>query len=281
MQLGIFAKTFIRGSFEEVFDAVRDNGLNQVQFNMACTGLETLPDYIDTSLVDSIRKESINRGVDIAAISGTYNMIHPDKKQRELGLKRLEVLAGACSRIGTDVVTLCTGTRNETSMWKKHPDNNSADSWNDLCNSMARALKIAEDYHLTLAIEPEISNVVDNAVKARRLLDEMKSPFLKIIMDGANLFRPGDANYMTDVLDRAFDLLANDIVIAHAKDLASDEETSFVAAGQGILNYSLYLKHLRDCNFQGALIIHGLSESQVPESVAFIKEQIERLDREA
>ena len=68
MQLGIFAKTFIRGSFEEVFDAVRDNGLNQVQFNMACTGLETLPDYIDTSLVDSIRKESINRGVDIARL---------------------------------------------------------------------------------------------------------------------------------------------------------------------------------------------------------------------
>lgn len=280
MKLGIFAKTFTRGNFEEVFDAVKNNGLYQMQFNMTCAGMPTLPDYIDTGLADRIRNESINRRLTIAAISGTYNMIHPNQEVRKLGLKRLEVLAGACSRIGTTIITLCTGTRDGTSMWKKHPENNSADAWHDLCISMSRALQIAEERRITLAIEPEISNVVDNAAKARRLLDDMQSPFLKIVMDGANLFHPGEANHMIDVLDRAFDILGNDIVIAHAKDLASDEETSFVAVGQGILDYTAYLKHLRDCNFQGALILHGLSESQVPESVSFIREQLDRLDGE-
>lgn len=280
MRLGIFSKTFTRGNFEEVFDAVKNNGLYQMQFNMTCAGMPTLPDYIDTGLADRIRNESINRRLTIAAISGTYNMIHPNQEVRKLGLKRLEVLAGACSRIGTTIITLCTGTRDGTSMWKKHPENNSADAWHDLCISMSRALQIAEERRITLAIEPEISNVVDNAAKARRLLDDMQSPFLKIVMDGANLFHPGEANHMIDVLDRAFDILGNDIVIAHAKDLASDEETSFVAVGQGILDYTAYLKHLRDCNFQGALILHGLSESQVPESVSFIREQLDRLDGE-
>lgn len=280
MQLGIFAKTFVRGSFEEVFDAAKENGLQQIQFNMTCAGLPTLPEYIDPGLADKIREESEKRGLGIAAISGTYNMIHPNQEKRKLGLKRLEVLAGACSRIGTTVITLCTGTRDGTSMWKKHPENNSADAWHDLCISMAEALKIAEDRGITLGIEPEISNVVDSAAKARRLLDEMQSPFLKIVMDGANLFHPGEANEMADVLDGAFDLLGDEIVLAHAKDLASDEETSFVAAGQGILDYAVYLKHLRDAGFQGALILHGLSEGQVPESVRFIKKQLGSLESE-
>jgi sugar phosphate isomerase/epimerase len=280
MRLGIFAKTFARRNFEEVFDAIKNNGLSQMQFNMVCAGLPTLPDYIDANLADRIRKESLNRGLNIAAISGTYNMIHPNREERELGLKRLKVLAGACSKIGTTIITLCTGTRNETGMWKKHRENDSADAWHDLCISMAGALRIVEEHRVTLAIEPEISNVVNNAAKARRLLDEMQSPFLKVVMDGANLFHPGEANHMIDVLDKAFDILGSDIVIAHAKDLADDEETSFVAAGKGILDYTAYIKHLRDCNFHGALILHGLSESQVPESVGFIRERLDKLDRE-
>jgi sugar phosphate isomerase/epimerase len=36
-----------------------------------------------------------------------------------------------------------------------------------------------------------VSNVIDSAQKARRLLDEIRSPRLKITMDAANLFHAG------------------------------------------------------------------------------------------
>jgi len=46
MQLGIFAKTFVRPSLEATLDAVASHGLSCVQFNMACVGLPTLPEAI-------------------------------------------------------------------------------------------------------------------------------------------------------------------------------------------------------------------------------------------
>ena len=51
MQLGIFAKTFPRPTLEETLDAVAAHGLTQVQFNMSCMGLATLPDRLDEGLV--------------------------------------------------------------------------------------------------------------------------------------------------------------------------------------------------------------------------------------
>jgi len=278
MQIGIFAKTFNRPNVEDVFDAIMSNGLNQTQFNMACAGLESVPNYIDPSLADRIRAASDKNGVTIAALSGTFNMIHPNIEERKIGLKRLDVLAASCSRIGTSIITLCTGSRNGNSMWKKHHDNDTSEAWHDLCATMCEALRIAQDHQITLAIESEVSNVVDSAIKARRLLDEMKSPNLKVIMDGANLFHVGEGKFMAAILDEAFELLGSDIVLAHAKDLASDsEDPEFVAAGKGILDYDNYLKHLKASKYDGALIIHGLSEEQVPESVQFIRKQLNLL----
>ena len=89
MQLGIFARTFHRPTLEETFDAVAEHGLHCVQFNMACVGLPTLPDHIENGVVDNICQASANREIDIAAVSGTYNMIHPDPYQCQVGLQRL------------------------------------------------------------------------------------------------------------------------------------------------------------------------------------------------
>jgi sugar phosphate isomerase/epimerase len=100
-------------------------------------------------------------------------MIHPDAAQRLLGFKRLALLCGACREIGTEVITLCTGTRDPDNMWRRHPDNDSAEAWQDLVATMSRALSIADEEEVTLAVEPEVSNVIDSAVKARRLIEEM------------------------------------------------------------------------------------------------------------
>ena len=110
MRLGIFARTFSRPSLEGVFDTVREHQLDCVQFNMACTGLPTLPDEVTPSLAIRIHDVAMSRGIEIAAVSGTYNMIHPDLKVRQAGLRRLRALASACDGMGTSVITLCTGT---------------------------------------------------------------------------------------------------------------------------------------------------------------------------
>ena len=274
MRLGIFARTFSRPTVEEVFDAVKEHGLDCVQFNMACAGLPTLPDDISPSLAMRIHAAAMSRGIEIAAISGTYNMAHPDPKERQAGLRRLLTLASACHGIGTSVITLSTGTRNPENMWRWHPENASSQAWSDLLSSMEAALQIAEEEQVTLAFEPERANVVSTAAKGHALLVAMQSSRLKVVIDPANLIVPGDEHQMSQVLDEAFDLLGEYIIIAHAKDRGADD--TFRAAGEGILDYDQYVRLLRATAFDGPLILHGLTEEQIDAALQFLRDKLDR-----
>jgi sugar phosphate isomerase/epimerase len=271
MKIGIFAKTFVRKTLDEALDAVAAHGIQSVQFNMACAGLPSMPDEMSVDLAERIRAAHAARVIEMAAVSGTFNMIHPDTAVREAGLRRLGVLAGAARAMGTVLITLCTGSRDAQDMWRRHPDNDLPDAWRDLTASLGRALAIAEQHDVTLGFEPEVANVIDTAEKGRRLLDEMRSPRLKVVFDAANLFRAGDLARMPRVLGEAFDQLGEDIVLAHAKDLSRDGEAGHQAAGTGLLDYDLYLKLLREHGYTGPLVLHGLEESQVGAAVSFLQ----------
>ena len=274
MKLGILAKTFVRANLGEVLDAVVSNGLHSVQFNFSLVGLPTLPERIEPAILEQVRTEMSRCGISVAAVSGTFNIIDPDLVERQRGLQCLSVLAANCSAIGPSVITLCTGTRDPKDMWRRHPGNDSEQAWRDMVRAIRAALDMTEHSGTTLAFEPEVSNVVDSAVKARRLLDEIGSPRLKVVIDAANLFHSGELPRMSEILDEAFELLCDDIVLAHAKDLSHDGEAGHEAAGTGKLDYPRYVKLLKQIGFEGSLIIHGLREDQVGSTVAFLRNLI-------
>src|ERR671914_241430 len=269
VRLGIFAKTFARSSPEGVFDALASYGLHETQFNMSVARLPSMPDEIDPALADRVMKAAADRNIVLVAVSGTFNMIHPDVGVRRDGLRRLGVLAGACERLGTSIVTLCTGTRDPEDMWRRHPDNVRPEAWRDLLATMQEALETAEEHGVTLAFEPETGNVVDSAEKGRRLLDEMRSPRLKVVIDAANLFDAEDParrlSRSEEILDETFGLLGGDLVLAHAKDVKRLGEV--VAAGKGDLDYDLYLRYLSEASYAGPLVLHGLAEEEVAGSL--------------
>jgi sugar phosphate isomerase/epimerase len=108
-------------------------------------------------------------------------------------------------------------------------------------------------------------------VKARRLLDTIKSPNLKVTFDGANIFHSGELPRMRELLTEAIDLLAGDIVLAHAKDLDHDGDAGQLAAGQGKLDYGHYIGRLKKAGFAGTILLHGLVEEQVQDSISYVR----------
>jgi sugar phosphate isomerase/epimerase len=278
MQIGIMSRTFARTTLEEELDAVANHGISCMQFGLSSAGVTELPTHIDVDLCHKIREEMSSRNITMTALSGTYNMIHPDLQQRADGLRNLRVLASACDQLGTSVITLCTGTRDPNSMWRRHPDNDSPEAWDDLLVSMRQAIQVAEEYQVTLAFEPEVANVVDSASKACRLIDQIGSPYLKVVMDGANIFHAGELPRMREILDEAFALLSEHIAFAHAKDLDRDGEAGHLAAGKGLLDYDQYLSLLNDVDSDMPIILHGLSEAEVDGCVAFLREKIEAIN---
>ncbi|MDQ0474757.1 sugar phosphate isomerase/epimerase family protein [Labrys wisconsinensis] len=272
MQLGIFAKTFDAQGAVPVLRAVAEAGYATAQFNLACLGLPSMPDRIEPEVAASVGAAAGQTGVGIAAVSGTYNMIHPDPAVRRAGLARLEVLCAAASAMGTRLVTLCTGTRDAEDQWRWHPDNASPEAWRDLLAEMTAAAALAERHDVELGIEPELANVVSSAVRARRLIDEIDSARLRIVLDPANLFEVAEEDERRTIVARAVDLLAGDIALAHAKDRHADG--SFATAGQGVVDFAHFVGRLRAAGFDGPLVTHGLAAAEAPGVATFLQRVI-------
>jgi sugar phosphate isomerase/epimerase len=224
MQLGVFARTFYRNSLEANLDAVRSFGFTCTQYNLSCAGRPTLPEASEPALWDRIHDAHHARGLTMAAISGTFNIIDHDSRRLADNFRRLRVLAEAAPMLGTKVITLCTGTCDHDNMWRHHPDNDTPESWRAMLASIERIIAIAEDTGVVMAVEPEVNNVVDCALKARRLLDDHE------------------------------------------------------AAGTGVLDYDYYLSRLCRSGFDGPLILHSLSEEQVPTSIRFLEGKLARIE---
>ena len=185
-----FARTFDGDNVDTLLDAVAAHGLRCVHFNLKCVGVPTLPETIDPAFCRRIRRRSCARGMKMAALSATFNAIDPNEELRREQTRRatqlIRCLSAARSRGGVAL----HGHARPGNMWRYHPENSSPAAWNDLVDTLEQLLPVAAAERVVLGIEPEVANVIDSAPQARRLLDQMQSPWLKIIIDAANLFWP-------------------------------------------------------------------------------------------
>jgi sugar phosphate isomerase/epimerase len=256
IQLGIFAKTFAGTSPDVVLAAAREAGFATVQYNMACSGVGALPDVISDEVVSDIVAAVALHDVSLAAVSATYNMIHPDVTVRIAGRRSFAEMARVAKHLGTSVLTVCTGSRHADDQWRHHPDNQSQEAWTDLLEEFRYLLDIAESYNVTLGVEPEMANVVNSAIRAKMLIDSLKSDRVGIVLDPANLSENNDLNGTNKAVSEAIDLLGDHVVLAHAKD--RNAAGAVVAAGRGTIDFRHLVVKLRSAGFAGSLITHGL-----------------------
>lgn len=275
MKLGVMTKVYPRTSIESVADAIRSAGLAAVQLNLESAGREALPAALEAGECRRIGDAFGERGIEVSAVSGTFNAVDPDRAGREECVRRLGVLAARCADLGSGVITLCTGTRDAGYMWRAHPENDTAAAWAEMVETMRDLVRHAEEHGVTLAFEPEVVNVVDTAEKAERLIAEIGSDRLRVVMDPANYFHPPMLDRMTEVLEDAFARVGRFIALAHAKDVRAPDpggdECVRPAAGTGVLDYALYMRLLYASGFDGGLIMHSLDEAEVPASQAYVE----------
>ena len=271
MQIGIFSRTYENMPLEAVFREMDRQGIHHTQFNLSSAGMDTLPESFDEERLFTVRALAAEYGISLDALSGTFNMIDPDVDARTQGCRQFETQCRVAHLLEIPIVTLCTGSKHPTNKWAWHADNLTEAAWSDLMRSTEQILRYAEDNHIILGVETEVSNIICTPEKARRYLDTVGSPNLKIIMDGANLFRPEQVPRMAEILQESFDALGKDIVLAHAKDFSLRGDISFVAAGEGELDFPLYIRLLKQYGYGGPLVLHGLARSQIEKSAAFLK----------
>jgi len=285
MKIGISTTDFPQTPADILYKKISGFGFSAMQLGFANLsesgftqdGVYEIPKSIDTGLLKAAGAAE-RYGLEIAAVNGTFNMAHPDKSARVEGARRFGALAEAVPELGCKIITLCTGTRNTSRMWAPHADNAAPSAWADMTDTMLRLAEIAERHGLTLAIETEASNVIDTPEKTAKVLTETGSGSLGVIMDCANLFRRGEASRanMDGRIRQAFELFGDKVVLAHGKDIKESDGIEFCAAGEGIVNYRLFLQLLGEYGYGGDMILHGVyDEAKMPGALEFMRGQID------
>jgi sugar phosphate isomerase/epimerase len=188
---------------------------------------------------------------------------------RDLGMRRLDVMAEVAADLGATILSLCTGTRDPDNMWRHHPGSDLPDAWDDIVREANRAVAIAEKYDLQVGIEPEPGNVIRDAERALQLLEEIDSRRIGVVLDPANLIEGTDPARVAETIDAGIAMLGRRTILAHGKD--RDADGTVRAPGKGIVPWDRFLAGLHGIGFDGSLILHGLTEAEVPDSVAFLK----------
>jgi sugar phosphate isomerase/epimerase len=274
VDLGIFSRIYPPG-IDRSFPRIVRDGYQTVQFNFSSAGLPSLPKDLPEEIVKGVMASATRNGLTICALSGTYNMAHPDVVRRGSDRIGFTNILRAAQFMKVPLVTLCTGTRNATDMWSAHPDNGSHEAWLTLRGELDFALELAERHGVALGVEPEPGNVVGNAKDARRLLDEVDRSQLKIVMDAANLLPPECQTRQREVVAEAVSLLGADIALVHTKDVSASGEP--VAAGRGVVDFHNFLKAILSTGYRGPLVSHNFPEKDAAYVSGYLRRVLEEV----
>ncbi len=100
--------------------------------------------------------------------------------------------------------------------------------------TVQRLAAMAEKYQAKILLEPFFRGFFASAKRMRMFLEEVRSPFIRALLDPANLIEVND-------LDEMFHQLGSWIDCFHAKDRKLHTDRG-VAAGKGDLDYPKFVK---------------------------------------
>jgi sugar phosphate isomerase/epimerase len=285
VELGIFARTFRRATPGAVAVAVASAGFALTHLNLNAFGQPTIPGEGSVGGLDvpGIRAAFDRHGVEIWGVSATYNTIRADRARRMRETAAAAAFIPAVASLGAGVVTLCSGTRDPVDMWRRHPANDDPGAWRDLRETLEMLLPAAAAAGVRLGIEPEPGNVVSDAGRARRLLDELAvdADLVGIVLDPANLVGPSSAADQKRILTTAFDSLGESVVCLHAKDVTDSSRAAGLspgaaAAGTGLLDYDLVFELHRGLPQPVPVIIQDATEDDVARTRAYLLDRARR-----
>ncbi len=271
--IGIFTRTFETTDLERSLSTVAALGFDGAHLSLASAGLGSFPAALSEAEAQRIGTIVERSPVALYGVSATFNATNPDRERLRRDIEAAVRIIGLAPVMGTSFVTLCTGSMNADDMWAFHPDNAGEAAWDRLIETLAPLSDAARAAGVTLGVEPEINNVVSDAARARRLLDEYPDFPLKIVLDPTNLVELGDDGAVRETLVEAFSLLAKDVAVVHAKD--KDASGASRAVGRGGMPYELIADLIHEHGLSALPIVtHELDAGEAAHACAFIRSNI-------
>lgn len=272
MNIGIRAHDIESRPVEKLVEEIASKGLTSVQL-----ALGKSLDYLNTELgslspgfAHQVGKTFRNKEIQIAVIGCYFNMIHPDREERKKGIERFKEHIRFARDFGCSIVGTETGNVNAEISYTV--ENYNEKPFQEVVESVKELVAEAEKFGVIVGIEAGVNHPIYSPLTMKRLLDSVSSNNLQVILDPVNLLTAETYHKQEEIIQEAFDLFGDRIVILHAKDFVIENQSLKLApVGQGLLNYDLVLKLIKEKKPMINILMEDTREPFIDGSIEFLK----------
>ena len=273
IQFGLRLHDAEKMSLPELLPIVKGKGFSCVHLALSkalkeypCTPAALTPGY-----ANYLRHLCEKNGLDIAVIGNYLNLANPDEEYMKNAREKYYAHIRFASLLGCGMVGTETGAPNLE--YKFCPECRTEKALSTFVKELKGVVKCAENYGVTLAIEPVARHIVWGPKVCRKVLDEVGSYNLQVLFDPVNMLDLDNVDHRDEVFQEAIELLGPDIAMVHFKDFIRVDEgygLKSVGAGTGEMDYTAILTYLK----KEKPFVYATLENTTPENAAWCVEQL-------
>jgi len=258
----------IADNFRDMCRIASEKGIEKLQFAMAKTITDTNFDELgyDKDFSLRIKDELEKYNLHISVLGCYINPVAKDKDVLKSQLDRFRSFLYYAKDFGADVIGTETGiqaTREET---------HSEENYQYFLSNMTPIIKEAEKIGVTVGIEPVYAGTIFLPERMKRMIDDVNSDSLGVILDVSNMIYNETRYMQSDIINDSFDLFGDRIKAIHLKDFVFDgDNKSFAVAGTGELMTELIFDRIASLSHTPEIILDTTPVDLYEDSLTALK----------
>jgi sugar phosphate isomerase/epimerase len=260
-------------ALDELASRIADKGFGSVQLALAkaVPGLDSSLGRLSPGLAYRVAEIFARHGVRIAVLGCYINPVHPDPDARRASLERFKEHLRFCRDFGCHIVATETGSRNADCSY--HPGNADPGLFEELVASVSQLAEAAEKSGSIVCVEGVVRHTASTPEKLARLLGRVRSDNLQALFDPVNFLDAGNYRDQRKIIDEAFALYGDRILVVHAKDfLPAESGLAVVPPGKGLLDYPYLLGKLKRAKPYADILIEDLRPDSMEAARKFVSQ---------
>ena len=245
MNIGIRLHDTLPGTLKERLAYARAQGFTCVQLAMskAVPGfrMDDAPRLLTEELAREVRGELEAAGISCAVLGCYLKLAAEDEEEaarvREIYLAHL--------RFAKWIGARCVGTETPPANGPEGDACHTEEAYQLFLRRVRPVAEAAEALGVTLAIEPVCSHIVHDAALACRMLADLASPAVRIILDAVNLIDSAHTAEADRLIEDAVRQLGPRVSVLHMKDFVPQPDAPRprpVPCGEGGMRYEALLR---------------------------------------
>lgn len=242
----------------------------QLALAKAIQDIDLSPGKLSPGLASYIGEHFDRAGIRIGVLGCYINPIHPDPVIRRAEIDRFKEHLRYARQFGAPMVATETGAL--TTYQESDPEHYEAKGWEILRATVEELTEEAEKWGVFLALEGVCTHTLSTPAKMRRILDEVPSSAIGVVLDPCNWI--GDeAHRQDEIVDSAFNLFGDRIILAHLKDMYNDgSRIRHGAAGGGLFHTAEFLNKLSSHKPMIDVSLEEVTGQNIRDTVALLKQ---------